>query len=237
MGSSPASTSQQDALTTSSSAGTRGLASSATLNPVLPFVSSGVTARRARWGRGAPRPASAPPGKALTRIARRSQRAHVGVTVREAPRRTHGTASRGTLASRASGQSRGAQVRRRSWRSSAPLARAVKAAVRKSGGGRGGPERRSRESLSAFDSRSVSRVRLLRDVVRAAAFRPCKATATPSGMSTLVAAPVFLGDDAIAALAVSLTAAAHATTDAHARRAHDPRHDRAHQPPVAAVLH
>jgi hypothetical protein len=53
----------------------------------------------------------------------------------------------------------------------------------------------------------------------------------------VIAAPVFLGDDAVAALAVSLTAAEHVTTDARACRADDPRHDHAHQSPVAAVLH
>lgn len=52
-----------------------------------------------------------------------------------------------------------------------------------------------------------------------------------------IAAPVFLGNDAVAAMAVSLTAAEHATTDTRACRAHHQRHDRAHQPPVAAVLH
>jgi hypothetical protein len=47
----------------------------------------------------------------------------------------------------------------------------------------------------------------------------------------------LLGDDAVAALAVSLTTAEHATTGARACRAHHPRYDRAHQPPVAAVLY
>ena len=51
-------------------------------------------------------------------------------------------------------------------------------------------------------------------------------------------APVFLGGDAVAALAVSLTAAENASTDrALAARASPPSNDRAHQPPVAAVLH
>jgi hypothetical protein len=57
----------------------------------------------------------------------------------------------------------------------------------------------------------------------------------------MIAASVFLGDDAVAApaapLTASLTAAEHATTDPRTCRAHHPRHDRAHQPPAAAVLH